>query len=142
MVSDADALLADRLAANPALRMEWECDQKLRIDPRVTPVGSVLRKFSLDELPQLWNVIRFEMSIVGPRPICSAEVSKYAEYFADYSRVLPGITGLWQVSGRNKTTYQERVQLDTYYVNNWSPWLDLYIIARTFGAVLSARGAY
>jgi Undecaprenyl-phosphate galactose phosphotransferase WbaP len=142
MVSDADTLLAEQLATNQELRMEWERDRKLRSDPRLTPIGSTLRKLSLDELPQLWNVMRSEMSIVGPRPICSAEVSNYAEYFADYSRVLPGITGLWQVSGRNETTYQERVQLDTYYVNNWSPWLDLYIIARTFKAVLSARGAY
>lgn len=142
MVADADLLLSERLAASAALRVEWERDHKLRNDPRVTRIGAILRKFSLDELPQLWNVVRGEMSIVGPRPICSAEISKYAEYFADYSRVLPGITGLWQVSGRNQTTYQQRVEFDTYYINNWSIWLDLYIIARTFKAVLGARGAY
>jgi Undecaprenyl-phosphate galactose phosphotransferase WbaP len=142
MVSDADTVLAERLATDAALRTEWERDHKLRNDPRVTVVGAILRKFSLDELPQLWNVLYGEMSIVGPRPICSAEAPKYAEYLEDYLRVLPGITGLWQVSGRNETTYDERVQLDAYYVNNWSPWLDLYIVVRTFKAVLSARGAY
>jgi Undecaprenyl-phosphate galactose phosphotransferase WbaP len=142
MVSNADTLLAERLATSPALRAEWERDHKLRNDPRLTPIGAVLRKFSLDELPQLWNVMRSEMSIVGPRPICSVEIPKYAEYFADYARVRPGMTGLWQVSGRNETTYAERVQLDTYYVNHWSPWLDFYIIARTFRAVFSASGAY
>ena len=142
MVSNADTLLAERLATNPALRLEWERDHKLRKDPRITSIGALLRRYSLDELPQLWNVVRSEMSIVGPRPICSAEIPKYAEYFADYSGVLPGITGLWQVSGRNETTYQERVRLDTYYANNWSPWLDLYILARTVGVVFSARGAY
>jgi Undecaprenyl-phosphate galactose phosphotransferase WbaP len=142
MVSDADTLFAERLASNPALRLEWERDHKLRSDPRLTPIGPLLRKSSLDELPQLWNVLRSEMSIVGPRPIISAEIPRYAGYFAEYSRVLPGITGLWQVSGRNETTYDERVQLDTFYVNNWSLWLDLYIIAKTFHAVFGARGAY
>jgi Undecaprenyl-phosphate galactose phosphotransferase WbaP len=142
MVSDADTVLAERLATDPELRSEWERDRKLRNDPRVTPIGAFLRKYSLDELPQLWNVVTSEMSIVGPRPICSAEVSKYAEHFTDYLRVLPGITGLWQVSGRNDTTFDQRVAFDTYYVNNWTPWLDLYIIVRTFKAVLTARGAY
>jgi len=142
MVSNADTILAERLAANPALREEWQRDHKLRNDPRVTPVGAILRKFSLDELPQLWNVIRSEMSIVGPRPISLEEIAKYAEYFDEYCSVLPGITGLWQVSGRCETAYQERVRLDAYYVNNWSLWLDVYIIAQTVRVVISARGAY
>lgn len=142
MVSNADTLLAERLATSPALRAEWERDHKLRKDPRLTSIGALLRKYSLDELPQIWNVLRYEMSIVGPRPICAAEIPKYGEFFADYSRVLPGLTGLWQVSGRNETTYEQRVELDTFYVNNWSPSLDLYIIARTFTAVFGARGAY
>jgi Undecaprenyl-phosphate galactose phosphotransferase WbaP len=142
MVSNADTFLAEKLATNPALRAEWERDHKLRDDPRITTVGKFMRKCSLDELPQLWNVVRGDMSLVGPRPICSDEVVKYAEYFDHYARVRPGITGLWQISGRNETTYEERVQLDTYYVNNWSLWLDLYIIAQTFRTVLTRHGAY
>ena len=142
MVKDADVLLAERLATDRSLQIEWEQNQKLRADPRLTPIGNFLRRYSLDELPQLWNVIKGEMSIVGPRPIIEAEIAKYAEYFVDYTKVLPGITGLWQVSGRNETTYQQRVHLDSYYVNNWSPLLDLYIMFRTVKAVVSARGAY
>jgi lipopolysaccharide/colanic/teichoic acid biosynthesis glycosyltransferase len=142
MVKDADVVLAERLAADQSLQIEWEQNHKLRADPRLTPIGNFLRRYSLDELPQLWNVIKGEMSIVGPRPIIEAEIAKYAEYFVDYTKVLPGITGLWQVSGRNETTYQQRVRLDYYYVNNWSPLLDLYIMFRTVKAVVSARGAY
>jgi lipopolysaccharide/colanic/teichoic acid biosynthesis glycosyltransferase len=142
MVQDADVVLAERFATDQSLRMEWERNHKLRADPRLTPIGNFLRRSSLDELPQLWNVITGDMSIVGPRPIIEAEIPKYAEYFADYTKVLPGITGLWQVSGRNETTYQQRVYLDSYYVNNWSPLLDLYVLFRTVKAVVSARGAY
>jgi lipopolysaccharide/colanic/teichoic acid biosynthesis glycosyltransferase len=142
MVKDADVLLAQRLATDRSLQIEWEQNQKLRTDPRLTPIGNFLRRCSLDELPQLWNVIKGEMSIVGPRPICKAEIPKYAEYYEDYTKVLPGITGLWQVSGRNETTYQQRVHLDSYYINNWSPLLDLYIMLRTVKAVVSCRGAY
>jgi lipopolysaccharide/colanic/teichoic acid biosynthesis glycosyltransferase len=142
MVKDADVLLAESLATDRSLQIEWEQNHKLRSDPRLTPIGNFLRRSSLDELPQLWNVIKGEMSIVGPRPIIEAEIPKYAEYFVDYTKVLPGITGLWQVSGRNETTYQQRVHLDSYYVNNWSPLLDLYIMVRTVKAVVSARGAY
>jgi lipopolysaccharide/colanic/teichoic acid biosynthesis glycosyltransferase len=142
MVKDADVLLAERLAAEESLRIEWEQNHKLRVDPRLTPIGNFLRRYSLDELPQLWNVIKGDMSIVGPRPIIEAEIPKYAEYFADYMKVLPGITGLWQVSGRNETTYQQRVHLDSYYVYNCSLLLDLYIMLRTVKAVVSARGAY
>ncbi len=142
MRRDADAVLAQLLAADPVLRGEWERDHKLRVDPRVTWVGSILRKTSLDELPQLWNVLVGEMSLVGPRPITTAEIPKYGDQWEVYLRVLPGVTGLWQVSGRNQTTYDERVALDTFYVHNWSPWLDLVILARTVQTVVRAEGAY
>jgi Undecaprenyl-phosphate galactose phosphotransferase WbaP len=141
MVQDAEQVLERHLRA-PELREEWERDHKLRHDPRVTRVGRLLRRTSLDELPQLWNVLRGEMSLVGPRPIVDEEVAKYGPRFTLYAQVLPGITGLWQVSGRNDTTYEERVELDSYYVRNWSPWLDLYILARTVWVVLTAKGAY
>jgi lipopolysaccharide/colanic/teichoic acid biosynthesis glycosyltransferase len=123
------------------LRLEWARDHKLRSDPRVTPVGGLLRKCSLDELPQIWNVLVGEMSLIGPRPIVSAEISRYGDQYDVLARVAPGLTGLWQVSGRNNTTYQERVELDSYYVQNWSPWLDIYVLSRTIGAVVSGRGA-
>ena len=147
MVRNADAVLDVYLNAHPELRQEWERDHKLRSDPRVTWVGRFLRKTSLDELPQLWNVIRGEMSLVGPRPIVDGEegrpyVDDHPSSYRRYTRVTPGITGLWQVSGRNDTTYTERVNLDTYYVRNWSPWLDAYILARTARVVLLGEGAY
>jgi len=142
MVKDADEVLKEYLEKHPELREEWERDQKLRSDPRVTRIGRILRQTSLDELPQLWNVLRGEMSLVGPRPIVQDEVIKYGEKFALYIKVKPGMTGLWQVSGRNDTTYQERVNLDTYYIRNWSLWLDLYILARTVWVVLTRKGAY
>jgi Undecaprenyl-phosphate galactose phosphotransferase WbaP len=130
------------LEEHPELRLEWEKDQKLRDDPRVTRIGRFIRKTSLDELPQLWNVLRGQMSLVGPRPIVTSEIAKYGTYYGLYTMVKPGITGLWQVSGRNNTTYKERVQLDAYYVHNWSPWLDLYLLLRTIRIVLFAHGAY
>lgn len=142
MVTNADAVLAHHLANDPSARDEWARDHKLLRDPRVTRVGRLLRRTSLDELPQIWNVLWGEMSLVGPRPIVDAEISKYDEGFRLYARVLPGITGLWQVSGRSDTTYAERVRLDTYYVRNWSPWLDFYLLARTVLVVITARGAY
>ena len=142
MVQNADAVLAKVLADNPEAQAEWDADQKLRDDPRITRIGKFLRKTSLDELPQLWNVIVGEMSLVGPRPIVQAEVEKYGDYFYLYSKVLPGITGLWQISGRNDTTYEQRVQLDVYYVRNWSFWIDIYILSRTFWAVVFKGGAY
>ena len=111
-------------------------------DSYITKSGAFLRKTSLDELPQLINVVRGEMSLVGPRPIVEAEIAKYGEVYADYCRVRPGITGLWQVSGRNNTTYEERVNLDRYYVTNWCIWMDLWILARTFPVVLTGYGAY
>jgi Undecaprenyl-phosphate galactose phosphotransferase WbaP len=142
MHSDADSRLEACLASDESLREEWARDHKLRNDPRVTGVGQILRKTSLDELPQLWNVIRGEMSLVGPRPIVSAEVPKYGSDFGLYLDVPPGITGLWQVSGRNRTTYEQRVRLDAFYAQNWSLSLDLYILARTVSAVITGDGAY
>lgn len=142
MVQDADRLLQEYLQQHPELREEWEQDQKLKNDPRVTRVGRFLRKTSLDEFPQLWNVLRGEMSLVGPRPIVEGEVKRYGPLFNLYIKVRPGLTGLWQVSGRNDTTYAERVAMDAYYVRNWSPWLDLYILARTVWVVLFGKGAY
>jgi Undecaprenyl-phosphate galactose phosphotransferase WbaP len=141
MVVDADVQLERYLAENPQARDEWERDKKLRDDPRVTTVGRWLRRTSLDELPQLWNVFLGEMSVVGPRPIITDEVVKYDASFELYTRARPGITGLWQISGRNDTTYPERVALDSFYVRNWSVWLDLYIVTRTFHAVFTGRGA-
>ncbi len=143
MVTDADVVLKELLASDPAALREWQEDQKLRNDPRIIPVvGELLRKWSLDELPQLWNVLLGEMSLVGPRPIVSDEVAKYGDDFLLYKQVRPGITGLWQVSGRNNTGYVERVSLDCYYVNNWSPWLDAYILVRTIPTVVFREGAY
>ncbi|AWR86212.1 undecaprenyl-phosphate galactose phosphotransferase WbaP [Meiothermus taiwanensis] len=142
MVRDADRLLAEYLQRHPELKAEWEHDQKLKNDPRVTRVGRFLRKTSLDELPQLWNVLKGEMSLVGPRPIVDEEIKRYGSHFSLYAKVRPGLTGLWQVSGRNDTTYAERVAMDVYYVRNWSPWLDLYILARTVWVVLFGKGAY
>ncbi len=142
MAQDAHTTLEQHLELYPELRAEWERDHKLRNDPRITRLGRFLRKTSLDELPQLWNVFRGEMSIVGPRPIVHKEVAKYGRGFYLYTQVLPGITGLWQVSGRNDTSYKERVALDSYYVRNWSPWLDIYLLSRTFRVVLAGSGAY
>jgi Undecaprenyl-phosphate galactose phosphotransferase WbaP len=142
MVQDADAVLARRLQADPALAEEWRLTHKLKDDPRVTRLGRLLRRASLDELPQVLNVLRGEMSLVGPRPIVGQEVDKYGENYSLYCRVKPGITGLWQVSGRNNTTYPERVAYDQYYVRNWSVWLDLYILKNTVRTVLTGDGAY
>jgi lipopolysaccharide/colanic/teichoic acid biosynthesis glycosyltransferase len=142
MHADAERLLDEHLQDNPHLRVEGEQNQKLRDDPRVTRVGRFLRKTSLDELPQLWNVLRGEMSLVGPRPIVDAEVLKYGDVYALYKRIKPGMSGFWQVSGRSDTSYDERVLLDAYYVRNWSVWLDLVILARTVSSVMRGRGAH
>jgi Undecaprenyl-phosphate galactose phosphotransferase WbaP len=142
MAADADRLLASHLAENPTARDEWDRTHKLTHDPRVTRAGEFLRKTSLDELPQLWNVLRGEMSLVGPRPIVDAEAPKYGASIDLYKSVYGGITGLWQVSGRNDTTYEERVNLDSFYARNWSVWLDFCILFRTIGAVLFRKGAY
>ena len=142
MFENSNDVLELYLEQHPDLRSEWEKDHKLRHDPRVTRIGRFIRKTSIDELPQLWNVIRGDMSLVGPRPIVTAEIEKYGPYYGLYTMVTPGITGLWQVSGRNNTTYEERVQLDAYYVRNWSPWMDMYLLIRTIRIVLFAHGAY
>jgi Undecaprenyl-phosphate galactose phosphotransferase WbaP len=142
MVPEADRILADFLATHPEHLFEWQRDHKLRNDPRVTPLGRWLRRLSLDELPQLVNVLAGQMSLVGPRPIVKAEIEKYGRRFGVYSRVRPGITGLWQVSGRNNTTYDERISLDEYYVHNWSIWFDTYLLLRTVKTVIYAEGAY
>ncbi len=138
MSPDADQVLEHYFNNHPELRAEWEMTQKLKDDPRITRVGRLLRKFSLDELPQVWNVLKGEMSLVGPRPIVTEEIKHYGDRFDLYTQVRPGITGLWQVSGRNDTSYEERVRLDEYYVRNWSIWLDIYILARTIVVVLAA----
>jgi Undecaprenyl-phosphate galactose phosphotransferase WbaP len=142
MVTNADESLACYLDERPELRDEWQRHHKLLHDPRITRVGKVLRTTSLDELPQIWNVLKGEMSLVGPRPIVEAEVQRYGDHFDLYTCALGGVTGLWQVSGRNNTTYEERVRLDAFYVRNWSVWLDLCILLRTIGVVLFRRGAY
>jgi lipopolysaccharide/colanic/teichoic acid biosynthesis glycosyltransferase len=142
MVEDDEATLHRSLMADPALMAEWNRDHKLKKDPRVTPLGRILRRTSLDELPQLWNVLIGEMSLVGPRPIVSAERARYGAQFRLYCAVRPGITGLWQISGRNDTTYASRVSLDQYYVHNWSVWLDLHILSQTTNAVIRGAGAY
>lgn len=142
MVLNADEVLAKYLLSDPELAEQWRKDHKLRHDPRITRLGRLLRKTSLDELPQLWNILRGDMSLVGPRPIVAGEVEKYGKAFDLYTKVRPGVTGLWQVSGRNNTTYQERIDFDEYYVKNWSVWLDVYILGRTIKAVLLADGAY
>ncbi len=115
---------------------------KIRDDPRITPVGRVLRRLSLDELPQLWNVLRGEMSLVGPRPALPVEVLHYSDWDKKRLEVMQGATGLWQVSGRSELTFDEMIRLDLYYIEHWSPWLDLKILVKTIPAMLSARGAY
>lgn len=142
MVCNADELLAKHLAECEESRAEWEATQKLKNDPRITRSGKFLRKTSLDELPQLWNVLIGELSLVGPRPIVEAEKARYKESYELYCRIIPGITGLWQISGRNLTTYDERIDLDLYYVRNWSIWFDLYILCKTIPVVLTGHGAF
>ncbi|MGF1512998.1 MAG: undecaprenyl-phosphate galactose phosphotransferase WbaP [Elainellaceae cyanobacterium] len=142
MVPNADQVLQNYLDDHPELSADWAQNQKLRNDPRITRVGWLLRRTSLDELPQLWNILRGEMSLVGPRPIVDEELWRYGDKISLYSRVPPGITGMWQVSGRNNITYEERVNLDAYYVRNWSVWVDIYILLRTVWVVLRGEGAY
>ena len=142
MRADAAEQLEKILDADPAAREEWERDRKLKNDPRITRIGGFLRRTSLDELPQLINVLRGQMSLVGPRPIIEEEIVAYGDYIDYYQQVRPGITGLWQVSGRNELSYAERVQLDVWYVRNWSLELDLIILTKTFVAVLLRKGSY
>jgi len=142
MFRNADEVLQNYLDDSPELKTEWLATHKLKQDPRVTRLGSMLRTSSLDELPQIWNIIMGDMSLVGPRPIVDAEVEKYGKCFDLYIQVRPGLTGLWQVSGRNNTTYERRVELDEYYVLNRSLKLDLQILFRTALVVLKRDGAY
>ena len=141
MYEDADARLKKILAERPALAEEWERSHKLAKDPRVTPFGRFLRKTSLDEIPQIFNVFCGSMALVGPRPIVKDEIPFYGDSYPIFSSVRPGVTGLWQVSGRSDTDYPRRVALDTQYVLNWSPWMDIWILIRTVFAVLLMRGA-
>lgn len=142
MVANSQEVLQDLLASDPAALAEWETDFKLKNDPRITRIGAFLRKTSLDELPQLWNVLKGEMSLVGPRPIVDEELKRYGEQVDYYLQVKPGMTGLWQVSGRNDVDYEHRVYLDVWYVKNWSMWYDIAILFKTFKVVLGKQGAY
>lgn len=142
MYEDSDQLLERYLARHPKERREWEQRIKLKSDPRVTPIGRMIRRFSIDEMPQLWNVLVGDMSLIGPRPITVPQISRYGVGLRLYSRVRPGLTGLWQISGRSTTTFETRILFDKKYVENWSLMLDLWIWLRTFGVVLTGAGAY
>lgn len=141
MIIDSDARLADHLSSNPAAAREWKLNRKLRDDPRVTGIGKFLRKTSLDELPQLFNVVRGEMSLVGPRPVVPSELDHYGLARVHYLRARPGLTGLWQVSGRSHTSYKQRVEFDRIYVNRWSLWRDIAILLKTVPVLLLRSGA-
>jgi exopolysaccharide production protein ExoY len=142
MVMNGDEVLRQYLAANPEAAEEWKATRKLKNDPRVTAIGNVLRKLSLDELPQLINIIRGEMSVVGPRPVVDEELNYYESAASYYLSTRPGLTGLWQISGRNDVSYKERVDFDTQYVRNWSMMQDVSIIVKTIPAVCMSRGSY
>ncbi|MBV1775464.1 sugar transferase [Burkholderiaceae bacterium DAT-1] len=142
MVPNAEQVLQQVLASDPDLMAEWQRDHKLRNDPRITPLGSLLRKSSLDELPQLWNVLKGDMSIVGPRPIVVQELARYGAATAEYFAVRPGVTGLWQISGRNEVSYDERVALDVRYAQEIGLRTDLRILAMTPWVILASKGAY
>ena len=142
MRTDAQDLLGNLLATDPAMAAEWRAAQKLRQDPRVTKIGQFLRKTSLDELPQLLNIIRGEMSVVGPRPIVEDEVRRYGDRIESYDSVRPGVTSLWQISGRIDTSSEERIEMDTEYAANVSVWGDLKILILSVPAILFSRGAY
>ena len=142
MVENADECLREYLAANPEASAEWAATRKLKFDPRVTALGAILRKTSLDELPQLFNVLKGDMSIVGPRPVVNEELERYSTSIHAYYACRPGITGLWQVSGRSSTTYAKRVACDTYYARHWSIMLDAQIVLVTLPALLNSDNAY
>ncbi|CAH0527265.1 undecaprenyl-phosphate galactose phosphotransferase WbaP [Vibrio hippocampi] len=142
MVMNSKEVLEQLLATDPIAKAEWDKEFKLKHDPRVTPTGAFLRRTSLDELPQLWNVLKGEMSLVGPRPIIDEELQRYKEDVAYYLMAKPGMSGLWQVSGRSDTDYETRVYLDAWYVKNWSLWSDIVILFKTVGVVLKRDGAY
>ncbi|GHV40996.1 undecaprenyl-phosphate galactose phosphotransferase WbaP [Spirochaetia bacterium] len=142
MVSDSGERLKALLDSDQEIREEWELNHKLKDDPRVTGIGKILRRISFDEFPQLINILKGEMSLVGPRPIVDDEVEKYGEDFKRIFSVKPGLTGLWQVSGRSDTDYAERVSYDTYYLQSWSVWLDIWVLFKTFSVVIKGKGAY
>jgi lipopolysaccharide/colanic/teichoic acid biosynthesis glycosyltransferase len=141
MYRNAERMLSELLERDPAARAEWQREQKLLSDPRITPIGHFLRRTSLDELPQLFNVLRGEMSLVGPRPITVGELTRYGGVRWQYLSVRPGMTGLWQVSGRNNTSYEERVALDRRYVEERSVWMNLQILLKTVKVVVARDGA-
>ena len=142
MVTDADKILEDLLQSDERARNDWKDGFKLKDDPRVTRIGKFLRRYSLDELPQLWNVLIGEMSLVGPRPIVEEELDRYGIDVGYYLMAKPGITGLWQISGRSDVDYTERVALDIWYAKNWSLWYDLVILLGTVRVVIAREGAY
>lgn len=142
MAPDSDARLARLLTSDPVARAEWHRDHKLRNDPRITAIGRIIRKTSLDELPQFVNILRGEMSLVGPRPIVAAEVARYGRRYVDYCSMLPGITGIWQISGRNDTGYRRRVAMDSMMARRMSPRLYARILAGTARTVITGHGAY
>ena len=142
MKESRDKILNEYFIKYPEAKLEWENNHKLRNDPRITKVGYFLRDFSLDEIPQILNIIKGDMSFVGPRPIVRKEIEKYDIHFNNYKRCRPGLTGLWQVSGRNNTTYKDRIDFDMYYIKNKSFYLDVKIILKTIPVVLSRKGAY
>lgn len=142
MVTNSKEVLEELLANNPDAKAEWDETFKLKNDPRITKIGHFLRKTSLDELPQLFNVLKGEMSLVGPRPIITAELERYNEEVDYYLLSKPGMTGLWQVSGRSDVDYETRVYLDAWYVKNWSMWNDIAILFKTIGVVIKKDGAY
>jgi lipopolysaccharide/colanic/teichoic acid biosynthesis glycosyltransferase len=142
MLINGDEVLETYLKGHPEEDQAWQVTQKLKHDPRLTRVGRIIRHTSLDELPQFWNVLVGEMSVVGPRPILERQIPLYGANYSLYKQVSPGITGLWQISGRNKLSFVERAKLDKYVIQNWSVWLDLYILARTPNAIFSGDGAY
>jgi Undecaprenyl-phosphate galactose phosphotransferase WbaP len=142
MCVNSAEVLEEYLRSHPEANEEWLTTHKLKNDPRITRFGAFLRRTSLDELPQVWNVLNGTMSFVGPRPIVSAEIEKYGSCFDCYCRVKPGLTGLWQVSGRSKVSYGRRIALDCEYVQTWSLWRDFMIVLKTFSAVLKQDGAF
>jgi Undecaprenyl-phosphate galactose phosphotransferase WbaP len=143
MVINAEDRLKVLLESDPKIRDEWDKNRKLQKDPRLTAIGRFLRKTSIDEFPQLINILKGEMSLVGPRPVIDdSEMEKYGENFLNTFSIKPGLTGLWQVSGRSNTNYEERIAYDTYYLQSWSVWMDLWVLFMTFGAVIRGRGAY
>ena len=140
MIMNAEERLSQMIASDPKVAAEWNAYQKLQKDPRITRIGKIIRKANLDELPQLINILRGDMSLVGPRPMTIPQIEEYGPSIAAYKRMRLGITGIWQTNGRNSTTFAERARMDAWYVRNWSLWRDFIILVRTFREVLFARG--